>query len=603
MKPGVLQQAFRASVSRTLAYLSYRGMMPAGAPLSDRTALLTLLAAYAISAVAMFGVTQIEVDIGRDFAAPDMMLQGRVLYRDIEYWFGPFAPSLHYLLFRVFGVSLQVIFGAGIAAGLAIAVLTYWLAREILPPLEGLICGLIVVTHGVFGGSIMNHAAPYTYSATYGLTFALFAFLAVTRYLRAAEPRWGLLAGAAAGVALLCKQEFGLISVGLLGAGILVAPQLRGIGLLRRAAPPIAAYLAIVAVASMMLFWFVAPAEFVANYFPAESIKALRYFYANSQGWGPRAPEFLLRTHGLFLLNVGFVVALTAVLALGVGVLRGGRPKFPTAAAIVACAAPLIWARGYLWCYPPLLSLAVMAYAWRAPELAGRRNVMLFGGVALLFGWRVLPNFDTRYYAPMYFVPAVIVYVYLLFEIVVPRLAAALPGRAWRGAMAASLIGPFVIYQFVQNNWRIARESAPIETARGTVRIPAERAPATRALIEVIEAHSEPGDGILAIPGGVMYCFLTGRRPASRYLDYVYATLIDGEREAEEIRRLEANPPKLVFISPHDNLAYLPQNTDGRFGVAYNRGLYEWIAGRYRDVDGLPRALEGFRVMAPIASP
>ena len=576
--------------------------MPAWARISNRTALIALLAAYAASAAVIFGVTQIEVDIGRDFLTPDLMLQGRVLYRDIEYWFGPFSPSLHYLLFRAFGVSLEVVFAAGVAAGLATTLLAYWLAREILPPLEGLICGLIVLTHGVFGGSIMNHATPYTYSATYGLVFSLLALLAVIRYLRAAGVRWGILAGAAGALALLCKQEFALISIGLLGAGILISPQAGGFGFVRRAAPLLGGYLAVVAAAAAVLFSYVAPEVFAANYYPAESIEALRFFYANAQGWGPRAPEFLLRTHGLFLLNVGFVVALAALMALGVGILRGERPRLFVVAAAVLGAAPMIWARGYLWCYPPLLPLAVIAFAWRSPGLENRRIVILFGGAALLFGWRVLPNFDIRYYAPMYFVPAVIVYVYLLFEIAVPRLAAWLPGRAWRGAMAAALIGPFVMYQFARNNWRIARESVPLETERGTVRIPAGRLPATQALIDVIEEHTEPGDPILAIPGAAMYCFLTNRPPASRYLDYVYATLIDGEREETEIRWLASHSPKLVFIAPHDNKAYLGSDGDGRFGAAYNRKVHDWIVRNYRDVEGLPAVLDGYRVMTRSAA-
>lgn len=574
--------------------------MPEWARISDRTALITLLAAYAASAAVMFGVTQIEVDIGRDFVVPDLMLQGRVLYRDIEYWFGPFAPSLHYLLFRAFGVSLEVVSAAGVAAGLAITVLSYWLAREILPPLEGLICGLIVLTHGVFGGSIMNQATPYTFSATYGLVFSLVAFLGVIRYLRRADVRWGLLAGCAGALALLCKQEFGLISIGLLGAGVLIPPQAGGFGFVRRVVPLLAAYLAVVAAAAVVLFSYVTPAEFVANYYPAESIAALRYFYANAQGWGPRAPEFLLRTHGLFLLNVGFVVALAALTALGFGILSGERPKPLVVAAIVALTAPLIWARGYLWCYPPLFALAVIAFVWRSPEIANRRTVMLFGGAALLFGWRVLPNFDMRYYAPMYFVPSVIVYVYLLFEIVAPRLEAWLPGRAWRSAMAAALIGPFLIYHFVQTNWRIARTSVPLETERGTVHIPHDRIPVATALIDVIAEHTEPGDRILAIPGGAMYCFLTNRPPASRYLDYVYATLLDGDREEAEVLRLASHPPKLVFIGPHNNNAYL--DGGGRFGTAYNRKVYDWIAGNYSDVEGFPSALDGYRVMTPRAA-
>ena len=130
---------------------------------SNLLAVLTLLAAYGASAYLFFGVAQIDTDIGRDFVAADLMLQGRVLYRNIEYWFGPFAPALHYQLFRVFGPSLNVLFGTGVVAGLAIVLLSYGVGRRVLSTWPACIGALIVLTHAVFGGSVLNYVTPYTY--------------------------------------------------------------------------------------------------------------------------------------------------------------------------------------------------------------------------------------------------------------------------------------------------------------------------------------------------------------------------------------------------------------------------------------------------------
>ena len=566
---------------------------------SNLLAVLTLLAAYGVSAYLFFGVTQIDVDIGRDFVVADLMLQERVLYRDIEYWFGPFAPALHYQLFRIFGTSVEVIFSAGIVASLGIVLLSYALGQRVLGTWPACIGGLIVLTHGVFGGSILNYATPYTYSATYGLLFALLALYASLLAVDDASPRWLALAGAAAALAFTCKQEFALIAAGTVS----LALAFLWVEDRRKAPHALAAAMlgfgAVAAAAGAILLRSATWDEFAANYYPRDSIAALAHFYRNMQGWGDTAPSFLLDAHIALLLNLGFILAATSLLGLGMNYLRGVRPRSRRVLMLLAVGAPLLWMRGYLWSYPATIALVVLVVAYKQQHVANRTQVLLLAVAAVLFGWRVLPNPDIRFYALLYFIPALLVYLYLLFEIIVPRLERWAGGRGWNTALAVVLTACFVVYHFFQTNIRILRSSVPLVTERGTVHLQADRLAETKTVLDEIRRRSREDDPILLLPGSTMQYFLTKRQPASRYLDYFYGTLIDGEREVQEVQALSARRPSVIFLFPVGSSIYIPGDEEALFGEAYNRRVYDWIKENYEEAAGVPERMRHIRVLVP----
>ena len=49
------------------------------------------------------------LDFGREVYIPWQINQGQVLYRDIEYFNGPFSPYFNALVFKLFGTSLEAI--------------------------------------------------------------------------------------------------------------------------------------------------------------------------------------------------------------------------------------------------------------------------------------------------------------------------------------------------------------------------------------------------------------------------------------------------------------------------------------------------------------
>src|SRR6266550_3528243 len=55
----------------------------------------------------------VTVDCGRELYVAAALAQGKLLYRDVWYLYGPGAPYLNSWLFRTFGIHLNVAYLAG----------------------------------------------------------------------------------------------------------------------------------------------------------------------------------------------------------------------------------------------------------------------------------------------------------------------------------------------------------------------------------------------------------------------------------------------------------------------------------------------------------
>src|SRR6266852_7642784 len=109
-----------------------------------------------------------QIDNGRELYVPVSILHGKLLYRDIWYMYGPLAPYLQALLFRIFGIHLNVLYGFGLLLTIASALVTFEIARRFRLPLPAsLVPSLFFLLESYFP-FIFNFIFPYSYAATLG---------------------------------------------------------------------------------------------------------------------------------------------------------------------------------------------------------------------------------------------------------------------------------------------------------------------------------------------------------------------------------------------------------------------------------------------------
>jgi len=103
------------------------------------------------------------IDIGRDLYLPSQILQGRVLYQELLYNYGPTVPYLLAGITAVLGDHLRVFAGVGFVSGALTMIALYAVGARLGGWLEGFGSALMFLIFGFFANSTWgcNFMLPY----------------------------------------------------------------------------------------------------------------------------------------------------------------------------------------------------------------------------------------------------------------------------------------------------------------------------------------------------------------------------------------------------------------------------------------------------------
>ena len=130
----------------------------------------------------------VVIDLGRDLDVARQIADGRTLYTEVRYPYGPLTPCLNGLLFRCFGTHLDVIIAMGLLAAAMMCLLVYRLTRCFAGPWGATtaaagflyICAFAHLT----GNGIFNFVLPYTPAATYGILLVTASLFFLIRHVQ-----------------------------------------------------------------------------------------------------------------------------------------------------------------------------------------------------------------------------------------------------------------------------------------------------------------------------------------------------------------------------------------------------------------------------------
>src|SRR5580658_3080469 len=95
----------------------------------NRTTTLALVALVGLWAVKVYSTWaawgDLTIDSGHEMYVPALLAEGKVLYRDAWFSYGPASAYVNGYLFRLFGVHLNVLFWAGCLSALGSAIFLY----------------------------------------------------------------------------------------------------------------------------------------------------------------------------------------------------------------------------------------------------------------------------------------------------------------------------------------------------------------------------------------------------------------------------------------------------------------------------------------------
>ena len=536
-------------------------------------------AAVAAATVVLFVVSRGKwsdaiVDSGIEWAYADALWRGELLYRDVVYWFGPFTPYFQAAVFRVFGSSFLALAMAGIAGSVLVLAALYAALRRVVSQRDALLATALAIPALLFmpnaGGAIIGMGYRIWHPA--GFTMAA---VALACGQRPASPwRRAALVGACAGLAALCRTEWGLIAIAGASTGFLLSRR-------PRTGQAVGAALVALLVFATGIGIFVLRAGSAAvledgHIFLLGVSGDTRRFLVSFSGirdW-PRGVAELVYSSALWAggilvasrvllgrrrrVGVRFAPALAVVLlALILSALAGGANG-----AVRFSAAPLV-------CF-----VALVVGVWRRGRPYGAA-MAAFGLVGLLASHRrPFHIVDSPYVAPP-----------LLFALicaagllgVVAALGEAGEDRRRLRLGYSTGLAILVTLAFVRRTTQYARDSRePLPGTDGMLSAVAPQAREIAAMVEAVRKRTQPGDGLVVFPEGQVLNQLTGRIDPLRH-KLLIPGYLTAENESAVLEELRQRGPRALVLWPRRTDEYGP----AEFGVDYGRRIFEWIQANY----------------------
>jgi hypothetical protein len=567
-----------------------------------------LAALVVVWAAWMYGTWEtwgwLTADCGREMYVPTVLSQGKTLYRDIWYLYGPLGPYWNSVLFRIFGVHLSVLYWAGSLSALGSAILLYLSGVRMSSALAGWTAGAALLAQS-FHHSLFSFPLPYSFASVYGCLVACAFLWFMIQASNSTGLAWVFGAGTAAAIALLLKLEIGAACY----VALLLLIVVRG---LRQkswkfAAKDVGCCMPGVVACVVVLLWMISlrGVEFLTQ----ENIMSWpTSFFMKTYG------KFWLAETGLKLSVEGFAKAAQRALIL-LGVFQGfhlmvswkrtaGRQillrVFFFLGALVYLAmnllsveeisrfpGPLLWREALrqiffpqdMVLYAGIIAVAAWWYFWQHRNADASPAAALLLTFSLVLAFRILLMTTPWGYPIYYDGPAILAFLLLTWQ------AMGLIGSSDRHVLIGRVIvcALCLISVMVNTKRRIETPFPPtalLTTERGSILISENMAAQYQAAIHFMKEQKELGEQVLSVPEDTSLYFFSATDCPTRVFTFDPGVVAPGRMTDELIAQIEKKPVRYLIWS---NRIY-PEYKALRFGVEFDQVLAGYFLSHYHRV-------------------
>ncbi|MEE9614544.1 MAG: glycosyltransferase family 39 protein [Thermodesulfobacteriota bacterium] len=572
-------------------------------------ALILLAVGAAMVSVSWLKWPDILIDFGREVYVPWQLAEGKVLYRDIFYFNGPFSPYLNSLLFRLFGESILIIEAFNILAIAGITYLIYRLFSEKEGDSSALlvcICFLTVFAFSQYGRvGNSNFVTPYSNEITHGMLVSLLSIWFFRLYLKERGCVWLALVGFCLGLLFVTKIEIFLAAFTAVSSGLLLVLWYERPGG-REALKEI----------SVMGFAFILPAGAFLAYLslymrPEEALRGIFGPWVMLATTDVGSTQFYRTVRGTdrILFNLKQMMSVAALyfgwfsLIAAVNHMLGkiGGP-FRRRGLLISFAVTMLLLVGFSSAVPWLKILrplpivtAIIGVVLLARLVRGResgeareRDIMRF--VIAVFSFmlllKVLLNIDIRFYGFALAMPAALLTVKALVAWVPSYLNRVSGYSVFFRWAALTTIAVMVVWHLTYSVSLYRLKGFAMGSGGDTVvgyNYKADLKGTHDALVadvlEEIEKIMGPEDSFVALPEGLMLNYLSRRLSPTGFLTFVPANFVMFGEE-RMLAAFEERPPDYVLMVHRDTSEYGYEF----FGRDYGLKLYSWATDNYEPV-------------------
>jgi hypothetical protein len=546
----------------------------------------------------------LTADCGREMYVPLVLSEGKTLYRDIWYLYGPGAPYFNSVLYRLFGAHLNVLYWAGSLSALGSALLLYVSGMRMSSALVGWTAGALLLTQS-FQHSLFSFPLPYSFASVYGcLTACLFLWLLI-RASESDRPVWVFGAATAAAVALLLKLEIGTACYA--GLALLIGARWYRARSWKAAVKDIAVCLPGIAVCGAVLVWMISlgGVEFITQ----ENIMSWpTSFFMRTYG------KFWLSTTGLSLSPEKFAEAAQRAIFL-FGIFQGIHllMTWKRNSRRIIFLRVLLFSGGLFYFATYLRSIEALRYGPISLTLQEAmrylffpQDMVLYIGVATLFAWwrfwkqpaagrsaavalvltfsvllaaRILLMTTPWGYAIFYDGPAVLCFLLLARQFISHSMTSRKLILLGEGTLCALLLATALINTHRQRETRYP-PTTWLATERGSILVSQHQAAQYQAAIRFMKEQNALGEQVLSVPEDTSLYFFSSTYCPTRVYTFDPGVVAPGKMTDEVIQQIDKKPVRYLIWS---NRTY-PEYQALRFGVDFDRELGHYLTSHYHRV-------------------
>lgn len=567
----------------------------------NRTTVVALAVLVALWALLMYLTWtrwgELTADCGREMYVPAVLSEGKMLYRDVWFLNGPVAPYFNSLLFRIFGINLNILYWAGSLSALGSAFFLYLSGMRLSSWVVGWTTGAVVLLQA-FQPGLFCFPLPYSFNSVYGcLTACIFLWLVIGA-CDSTNWAWIFGAGTAAAVALLLKLEFGMACYAALG--LLVAARGFQERSWKRVLGDFVAVLPGVALCVAVIGWMVSIAG--VSFITQENILSWpTSFFMRTYG------KYWLQYRGFDLTAAAFAGALlrTAILAVVVmgmyWLLRRARSDRSAiflgieigVAGLAFLVTYLPWqaAMVFRWIFFPqdmvlyiaVGSLAAWWYFWREPCANRRLQIAILFSFCGLLAFRILLLMNPAGYPIYYNGPVILAFLLVMSRLIVARHRASRTFIQQAEVLVCFACLTAVAFHSIPLYGR-AMDFVPLTTERGTIRVPKQTAENYQAAIAFMTEKTVQGETVLSIPEDTSLYFLSATLCPIRVFVFTPGVLSPGRMTDRLIQEIDVKSVRYLIWSNRDSSEYGVR----KFGTDYDQALGDYLRSHYHALRPLP---------------
>jgi hypothetical protein len=547
----------------------------------------------------------ILVDFGHELYIPWQLSQGKVLYRDVFWYFGPLPSYLNALWFRLFGVSLTTLIVCNLIILAGTTAFIYQIFKVSFNYFIATLCSLVFLFIFAFSQYVpngnYNFVCPYSHALTHGAALTVVMIFLLTRYLLRQRLSWIGSAGLCFGLVILTKPEVCLAALATAELGLIIIGCSKGAPKSQMLKTALIFHGA-AALPSLLFFiffsWHMPMDEAVHATAGAwasltKSPVLSRAFYLRSSGLDQPWSNLLLmlQVFGGLILWIGSCLiidiilrplwinrrALVILISAGFGGLLIAKPGL-IPWFLIGRALPLISLGVGVTC--TVLCLRKQSKPDRKIRMGSMALWAMFAFVLL---GKIILNARLFNYGFVLAMPATLLLVASLLGLL-PELLLKKYGQGdlFKGLILAFLVAGIVFHFQVSNKFYRYKDFAVGENG-DTILTYGPQVDLTGVAIaqalQRIEALIPPETGFVALPEGVMLNYLSRRISPTRYIYNMPIGLEMNGGSEQVLESFKAHPPEFIILVHNDS----HEHGVGYFGSDPNFGkpILDWIKSSY----------------------